>query len=676
MSNNKDPPDKYKVIKVPLTTILLNKDKEQSIKKLFDAVTRNHEIVIHVYQFLRLWILHKYHNNSIIPQITKDLIRTAFKSLLQDSAGPKPKSENCILYDEFNEFYEKEYKKLGYNKLSGANLSQILNYTATSILTCIENNIKLNFIKYVNRFINTLFTDDTLTKKELKKELKLVKEDMVNNTLKSDKKYHTKINKYRPYIIPQPSKVITYSDINNDPQQFLKSMIYMNTKLEKYGRKMFQFFPLRKNIIPKYIPIDTKSIVEILFTENVADTLKTLDEDKDYIWNKFFNMKSNIFSLKKYSFNYSISTDGYAVSLQFINNKYIESDKNKKELIKNGRKKFKEITKNMNDEEKTLYKKNKEKEKKEIAKEKRKQMKEAYNKLSKKEQKEFRDKMKQKSKSNTIEFPYLDELTEKEIEHLIFNCIYCDPGKRDLFTFIDDYDNVFTYGIKRRHHELKSKKYRRIQNNYKKKYNIDKIENSLSKFNSKSCNKDTFSKYIKNKNEVNNKLLFRYSNKIFRQYKWYTYINARRSEDKLLDEIEKKYGTKDENGKYIKLSIIMGDWSIGKQLRNFVPTPNIHFKRLLKKRFNVYNFDEFNTSKLHYKTEEKCTNMYVFNKNGQYKKIHSVLTYRMGLNRRGCINRDINGVKNIRKLANYWLEYNDRPSIYKLKITNPKTISV
>lgn len=76
----------------------------------------------------------------------------------------------------------------------------------------------------------------------------------------------------------------------------------------------------------------------------------------------------------------------------------------------------------------------------------------------------------------------------------------------------------------------------------------------------------------------------------------------------------------------------MGDWSIGKQLRNFVPTPNIYFKRLLKKRFNVYNFDEYNTSKLHYKTEEKCENMYVFDKNGQYKKIHSVLTYRMGPN--------------------------------------------
>ena len=116
----------------------------------------------------------------------------------------------------------------------------------------------------------------------------------------------------------------------------------------------------------------------------------------------------------------------------------------------------------------------------------------------------------------------------------------------------------------------------------------------------------------------------------------------------------------------------MGDYSdknCANKLKGSISTPNIRLKRKLAEHFKVYNLDEFRTSCLNYKTEEKCTNMYVFNKNGQYKKIHSVLTYRMGLNRRGCINRDINGVKNIRKLANYWLEYNDRPSIYKLKIT-------
>ena len=36
-------------------------------------------------------------------------------------------------------------------------------------------------------------------------------------------------------------------------------MIYMCLEIEKIGTASYQFFPLRTDIIPKYIPIDTKS---------------------------------------------------------------------------------------------------------------------------------------------------------------------------------------------------------------------------------------------------------------------------------------------------------------------------------------------------------------------------------------------------------------------------------
>ena len=37
----------------------------------------------------------------------------------------------------------------------------------------------------------------------------------------------------------------------------------MNIQLEKIDAKMFQFMPLRTDIIPKNIPLDTKSLIEI-----------------------------------------------------------------------------------------------------------------------------------------------------------------------------------------------------------------------------------------------------------------------------------------------------------------------------------------------------------------------------------------------------------------------------
>jgi len=48
--------------------------------------------------------------------------------------------------------------------------------------------------------------------------------------------------------------------------------------------------------------------------------------------------------------------------------------------------------------------------------------------------------------------------------------------------------------------------------------------------------------------------------------------------------------------------VIIGVWSIGQQMVNFISTPNITLKRKLKERFKVYNIDEYRTSCLNYKT--------------------------------------------------------------------------
>ena len=96
-------------------------------------------------------------------------------------------------------------------------------------------------------------------------------------------------------------------------------------------------------------------------------------------------------------------------------------------------------------------------------------------------------------------------------------------------------------------------------------------------------------------NEVLYKL---YQNIKFRQYKWYSFINKKRTEDNMLNKIEKTY-TKEN-------IVIIGDWSIGKQMKNFISTPNLSLKRKLQERFRVYDIDEYRTSCLNYKTEELC----------------------------------------------------------------------
>ena len=60
---------------------------------------------------------------------------------------------------------------------------------------------------------------------------------------------------------------------------------------------------------------------------------------------------------------------------------------------------------------------------------------------------------------------------------------------------------------------------------------------------------------------------------------------------------------------------------------SFISTPNLGVKRKLKETFNVFNIDEYRTSCLHYKSEEKGDNLYITDKINKRRKLHSVLTF-------------------------------------------------
>ena len=66
-----------------------------------------------------------------------------------------------------------------------------------------------------------------------------------------------------------------------------------------------------------------------------------------------------------------------------------------------------------------------------------------------------------------------------------------------------------------------------------------------------------------------------------------------------------------------------------------------------------------------YKTKNLCKNLYLPDKKGEERKIHSILTYQMENNRKGCINRDKNGCKNIRYVFNYYKKTGKRPEKFR-----------
>jgi hypothetical protein len=689
MSVIKKPPDKYRTIKCSIKSII-KKDLDMNI--LFNAMMRTHKIVIHTYQFLRLWILNKYHNNLDIPIINDDIIKMAFKTLIIESAGPKPKGNNLNLFNEFKLFYDSIYKNLNYsNKIDGKNLSQILGYMSIDMITNIENNIKLNFIKYVKRFVNSSFRiqnnlllescekgTKTKLRKELNKDLFDIKEDLINNTLNSNNKYHDWINKHKVNIFPKEFKHSYEFDIQNNPQKYIKHMIYMCLELEKQKTKSFQFFPLRTDIIPKYIPIDTKSIIELFVDENKNDYLIDIENTKNSLWNKYFKLDNSIFKQKEYSFDYRISTDCLAVSIQLIHKDFIQKEKDKKSNMKNKRRDVKEKTKDMTQEEKEKFKlslvknkKDKQEKFKLEQKLKKDKEKEEFKKLTKDEKTKLKENKKKVNKEKYIEFPYLEELNNTQHNELKSNnWVVADPGKRCLFYFKNKNGKTLRYTNKKHMMKTKRLKYQRLIKNYRDKKGITKIEQQLTAYNSKSCVYDEFKKYIENKNKINEELLDKYKEDIYRKYKWYSYINRKRTETDLVREIKEVYD-KDS-------ILIIGDWSDKLKTTpsriKYISTPNLGLKRKLNEYFKVYNIDEFRTSCLNYKTEEKGENLYLPDKKKVMRKIHSVLTYQTESKRIGCINRDENAVNNMVKLVKTYIEKKERPEKYRreYKFTDEK----
>ena len=185
------------------------------------------------------------------------------------------------------------------------------------------------------------------------------------------------------------------------------------------------------------------------------------------------------------------------------------------------------------------------------------------------------------------------------------------------------------------------------------------FEEILSEFNGKTVDLIEFREYIKLKTAINRVLLPLYADLKFRRYRWYGYLERKRAEDKMINKVKQEFG-KD-------VVVFYGDWSTRYQIRSFAPTPNKRIKRKFVENFDVYNLDEFRTSKLHWETEQEGDNLWLPDRNGKLRKIHAIKTFTIVKNRNtlGCINRDRNACLNMWKLVTHYLVTGEWLPAYK-----------
>jgi hypothetical protein len=605
-----------------------------------------HKIVIHTLQFMKLYLLNYYNKKKSLPEINDVFVNSCMKIMCKENKGGRPpKKEIVKLKKKLKTFYNKNYKSLlspNHTILDYTHMNTILDYLTTDIITMYENNVSQHYVEYVERYVNVMWKKDLLidkikkikkTKKErdssIKKlcnQLRKIKNDILNienDTYKSKEFYHKWIKEQKKLVIPVKNKFkqdSLYYDLKCSSLDYLPCMIYMMKQLEKQDVSTNNVFPLRNDIVPKHIRLDTTTLVHLLMTKNQGNKSNylfngNLKRNEDKIWKFFFRTEIQCFKKKYYKFHHMVETDGVSCSILMLRN-----DKVGKRI--------------------------------------------KISKIPKAEQ-------------------YIDELKKKEYKELKNKKIVSvDPNLSDLLYCVDGDTkerNFFRYTQNQRRKETKHKKYRDIVLEEKEEKidgkTIIQWETELSKYNRRSLSIREYKKYVKNKNKINEILFTFYNKYIFRKLKLNGYINRHKSEQNMINRFNKIFGDPKD------VIVCIGDFEQRKHRKFKEPIKGKGFRTLFRRSgYKTYLVDEFRTSCKcsHCHNEKGDCIQFRKCRNPKPKQNNSILRWGV-LVCKTCSalwNRDENSARNIYKIAYNAINGKERPSYLSRSTVSSSTTSV
>lgn len=646
MDLEEKPPDYFKCVKTTLSSVL--KHQQVNLPKINKAVMMCNKIVIYCLMFMKLYILDCYEKHNSIPVIDKAFVNSCLKTMCFTekikSSGRPPSKKIQELRNKLQTFYDTEYKPyIQQEQLHYTHMNTVLDYLTVDILTMYENNVKLHFVEYVERYVNVIWKKKfimnkinemniTCREKEQRKNnlckvLRRIKKDLLNIDCKytSHSSYHKWITETKKYILPNrkiKKQSIRY-DLVCSPLEYLHSCIFMMKQIENENQKVYNIFPMRNEAMPKHIRLDTTTLVHLLMTKKHGIkseylTKGNLKLKENVIWNFFFRTETQPFRKKHYLFHHMIETDGVSCSILLL----------RKDLVG---KRTSTIKPKINDEK------------------------------------------------------YIDELKNEDYERLQKKKIVSiDPGKCDLIYCLDNDNkeaNMFRYSQDQRRKETKKKKYSKLQLKLKQeKVNGESIiewETKLCIHNRKTLNITKFKQYIQEKSKINTVLLKFYETYIFRKLKLQSYRNTKRSEQRMINRFKKIFGEKED------VVVCFGDYEQRKHMKYKEPIKGKGMRTLFKKNgFETYLVDEYKTSKMCSKCKIGCCVKNMVMDNPRPFREGRVLVHGLICCKNGCgyWNRDTNGATNIYRIAHNSIHKKGRPSylsrvkpsVYLEEYTQPK----
>ena len=630
---------------------------EKLLSLINDLTIRTNKIVIHSYQFLKLYLLHLYENNQSFPVLDKEYICDIFKVITKRkcNSGGYTDEKMPDQLKTLTDFYKNQYSLTIANDeiLYYDKLPYILAYEAIDMTTNINNNIQEHFIDHLNKYVNIIFDikskRDEITKnnkdkvirkqlhKELYEEINKVKKDLITfGDLTSDIKYRNWIREQKIKIFPNKTEFQEnniYYELKSNTQYFIYGMFHICNELEKINDdkikknekqiRLFNVLPLRTNIVPKNVCLDTCGIIQNFMGENYdSKLLSTYKKQNKYfeLWNSYFKLNKRVFKKgQKYTFSHMIRTDGISCCILFV-----RVDKNGKPISKTWQNK-------------------------------------------------------QCCQEQNID--YIEKTNIEDIKNKKFIC--ADPGMSDLIYcgYKDETNKLITfrYTQNQRRLETRMKKYSKIKDKLNKETiinekSVKELETTLSNLNSKTCNYDKFKTYCIEKNKLNYQLYSYYEERYFRKFKLNAFTNTQKSENKMIQNFKKKYGKPEDT------IFVIGDYDKGDyHMKGKEPVICKKFRRIFRNAgYKTFLVNEFRTSKLCNCCNEELEKFLEISsqkpklkKEGKTEVCHGLLRCKSVKHKSEIFhNRDKNAVQNMLTIVKSVLNTRKRPEIFCREINS------
>src|SRR3972149_10952689 len=122
---------------------------QQYLPILENTVETINKIVVHIYQFLKLYLLNLYEKNYDFPKIDESFIKLIGNVICGGTENGR-KFVNTTVQSDLKQFFEDHYKQtMCDDSPNRLNMNRVLTYEETDIIKNIKNNISEHFVKHL-----------------------------------------------------------------------------------------------------------------------------------------------------------------------------------------------------------------------------------------------------------------------------------------------------------------------------------------------------------------------------------------------------------------------------------------------------------------------------------------------------------------------------------------------